>query len=244
MRSEMLLIESQYSGLRRNYETMELDFKQALAHSEQAGPITNEMRSLISTLQTQNKQLKAEVSRHRRKYKDLGQDFEKVLVRLRWLVVICVYLLYAHPSFFMAVYVILLVRSQTHQRFLSQHFCLCFKIHMYWNVSFNHPTTYYYCTAFHGCQVRANHKSTEEELSQVRSALKEATAAVIAVTERAVSERTEETNTLATNPICSGAAETGEASGTTAASQHRSEERVCICPPRTLSSNSSPMANR
>lgn len=78
MRQEMLLIESQYSQLRRRHETMELDLKQAVAHNEQAGPINSEMRSLISTLQTQNKQLKAEVARYRRKCKEKNQDLEMV----------------------------------------------------------------------------------------------------------------------------------------------------------------------
>ncbi|GAA31256.2 E3 ubiquitin-protein ligase Bre1 [Clonorchis sinensis] len=78
MRSEMLHIETQYSQLRRTHETMELDFKQALAHNEQAGPINSEMRSLIATLQTQNKQLKAEVARYRRKCKEASQDLELV----------------------------------------------------------------------------------------------------------------------------------------------------------------------
>ncbi|CAL8088833.1 unnamed protein product [Calicophoron daubneyi] len=110
MRSEMLLIESQYSQLRRTHETMELDFKQALAHNEQAGPINSEMRSLISTLQTQNKQLKAEVARYRRKSKEISQDLE---------------------------------------------------------------------------MVRADLKSTEDELAQVRNALSDATAAVVAAGEKA-----------------------------------------------------------
>lgn len=78
MRSEMLLIEGQYSQLRHKYETMELDFKQALTHNEQAGPISCEMRSLISTLQTQNKQLKAEVTRYRRKCEETVQEREMV----------------------------------------------------------------------------------------------------------------------------------------------------------------------
>ncbi|VDP82875.1 unnamed protein product [Echinostoma caproni] len=78
MRSEMLLIESQYSQLRRKHETMELDLKQAVAHNEQAGPINSEMRSLISTLQTQNKQLKAEVARYRRKCKEKNQDLDLI----------------------------------------------------------------------------------------------------------------------------------------------------------------------
>ncbi|CAH8548915.1 unnamed protein product [Schistosoma margrebowiei] len=83
MRSEMLLIEGQYSQLRHKYETMELDFKQALTHNEQAGPISCEMRSLISTLQTQNKQLKAEVTRYRRKCEETVQEREMIRADLK-----------------------------------------------------------------------------------------------------------------------------------------------------------------
>ncbi|CAH8541481.1 unnamed protein product [Heterobilharzia americana] len=83
MRSEMLLIEGQYSQLRHKYETMELDFKQALTHNEQAGPISCEMRSLISTLQTQNKQLKAEVARYRRKCEETIQEREMIRADLK-----------------------------------------------------------------------------------------------------------------------------------------------------------------
>lgn len=47
-----------------------------MAHNEQAGSISSEMRSLISTLQTQNKQFKAEVTRYRRKAKEATQDYD------------------------------------------------------------------------------------------------------------------------------------------------------------------------
>uniref|UniRef100_A0A0V0J9A2 E3 ubiquitin protein ligase n=1 Tax=Schistocephalus solidus TaxID=70667 RepID=A0A0V0J9A2_SCHSO len=83
MRSEMLAQEEMYSQLRREFETIEADFKQTVAHNEQAGPIHSEMRSLISTLQLQNKQLKAEIVRYRRKCKEATQDCEIVSNELR-----------------------------------------------------------------------------------------------------------------------------------------------------------------
>ncbi|THD22905.1 Ribosomal protein S6 kinase beta-1 [Fasciola hepatica] len=119
MRQEMLLIESQYSQLRRKHETMELDLKQAVAHNEQAGPINSEMRSLISTLQTQNKQLKAEVARYRRKCKEKNQDLE---------------------------------------------------------------------------MIKSDLKATENELAELRTALSEATAAVVAASEKSVNEQNTESN--------------------------------------------------
>nr|VZI29624.1 unnamed protein product [Spirometra erinaceieuropaei] len=83
MRAEMLAQEEMYSQLRREFETIEADFKQTVAHNEQAGPIHSEMRSLISTLQLQNKQLKAEIVRYRRKCKEATQDCEIVSNELR-----------------------------------------------------------------------------------------------------------------------------------------------------------------
>lgn len=78
MRSEMLAQEELYSKLRREFEIMEADFKQTVAHNEQAGPINSEMRSLITTLQLQNKQLKNEVVRYRRKSKESAHDCQLV----------------------------------------------------------------------------------------------------------------------------------------------------------------------
>ncbi|CDS42733.1 E3 ubiquitin protein ligase Bre1 [Echinococcus multilocularis] len=74
MRGEMLAQEELYSKLRREFEIIEADFKQTVAHNEQAGPINSEMRSLITTLQLQNKQLKNEVVRYRRKSKEAAHD--------------------------------------------------------------------------------------------------------------------------------------------------------------------------
>ncbi|VEL43798.1 unnamed protein product [Protopolystoma xenopodis] len=79
MRTEMLLMEEQYSQLRREYETMELELKQAVAQNEQAGPINAEMRSLIATLQTQNKQFRVELTRLQRKFREATQDSDMVI---------------------------------------------------------------------------------------------------------------------------------------------------------------------
>lgn len=78
MRGEMLAQEGLYSKLRREFEMIEADFKQTVAHNEQAGPINSEMRSLITTLQLQNKQLKNEVVRYRRKSKEAAHDCQMV----------------------------------------------------------------------------------------------------------------------------------------------------------------------
>ena len=77
----MLAHEELYSKLRREFEIMEAEFKQTAAHNEQAGPINSEMRSLINTLQLQNKQLRNEVIRYRRKSKEAAQDCQMVLFK-------------------------------------------------------------------------------------------------------------------------------------------------------------------
>uniref|UniRef100_A0A5K3EVT3 E3 ubiquitin protein ligase n=1 Tax=Mesocestoides corti TaxID=53468 RepID=A0A5K3EVT3_MESCO len=83
MRGEMLAQEELYSKLRREFEMIEADFKQTVAHNEQAGPINSEMRSLITTLQLQNKQLKNEIVRYRRKSKEAANDCQMVTDELR-----------------------------------------------------------------------------------------------------------------------------------------------------------------
>ncbi|VDK33220.1 unnamed protein product [Taenia asiatica] len=83
MRGEMLAQEELYSKLRREFEMIEADFKQTVAHNEQAGPINSEMRSLITTLQLQNKQLKNEVVRYRRKSKEAAHDCQMATNELK-----------------------------------------------------------------------------------------------------------------------------------------------------------------
>ncbi|KAL5110613.1 E3 ubiquitin-protein ligase Bre1 [Taenia crassiceps] len=83
MRGEMLAQEELYSKLRREFEIIEADFKQTVAHNEQAGPINSEMRSLITTLQLQNKQLKNEVVRYRRKSKEAAHDCQMATNELK-----------------------------------------------------------------------------------------------------------------------------------------------------------------
>lgn len=79
MRAEMLAQEELYAKLRGQFDDVEADLKQAMAHNEQVLPISSEMRSLINTLQLQNKQLKNEVNRYRRKSRETAQDY--IIVR-------------------------------------------------------------------------------------------------------------------------------------------------------------------
>ena len=57
---------------------LRIEFEQNLAANEQTGPINREMRHLITSLQNHNQQLKGEVQRYRRKYKETNIELIKV----------------------------------------------------------------------------------------------------------------------------------------------------------------------
>ncbi|VUZ45232.1 unnamed protein product [Hymenolepis diminuta] len=83
MKSEMLSQEELYSKLRRQFDDVEADLKQVMAHNEQVLPISSEMRSLINTLQLQNKQLKNEVYRFRRKSMEAAHNHQQIADELK-----------------------------------------------------------------------------------------------------------------------------------------------------------------
>lgn len=78
LRSEMIQLEDVLGQLRKEYEMLRIEFEQNLAANEQTGPINREMRHLITSLQNHNQQLKGEVHRYKRKYKDSSQELNKV----------------------------------------------------------------------------------------------------------------------------------------------------------------------
>lgn len=55
-----------------------IELEQTLAANEQTGPINREMRNLISSLQNHNRQLKAELHRYKRKFKDSQTELTKL----------------------------------------------------------------------------------------------------------------------------------------------------------------------
>ncbi|VDO07253.1 unnamed protein product [Rodentolepis nana] len=83
MKSEMMSQEELYAKLRRQFDDVEADLKQVMAHNEQVLPISSEMRSLINTLQLQNKQLKNEVYRFRRKSKEAANNHQQIAEELK-----------------------------------------------------------------------------------------------------------------------------------------------------------------
>ncbi|XP_052757577.1 E3 ubiquitin-protein ligase Bre1 [Galleria mellonella] len=77
LRAEMIQLEDVLGQLRKEYEMLRIEFEQNLAANEQTGPINREMRHLITSLQNHNQQLKGEVHRYKRKYKDASQELNK-----------------------------------------------------------------------------------------------------------------------------------------------------------------------
>merc|ERR1719322_999818 len=74
LRNEAIQLEDLLAQVRKEYEMLRIEFEQNLAANEQTGPINKEMRNLITSLQTHNVQLKGEVARYKRKYKETSAD--------------------------------------------------------------------------------------------------------------------------------------------------------------------------
>ncbi|GAB0096884.1 E3 ubiquitin protein ligase [Sergentomyia squamirostris] len=78
MRSEMIQMEDVLAQIRKEYEMLRIEFEQNMAANEQTAPINREMRHLITSLQNHNGQLKGEVHRYKRKYKDAAAENVKL----------------------------------------------------------------------------------------------------------------------------------------------------------------------
>ncbi|XP_063698439.1 E3 ubiquitin-protein ligase Bre1 [Culicoides brevitarsis] len=78
VRSEMIQMEDVLAQIRKEYEMLRIEFEQNMAANEQTAPINREMRHLITSLQNHNGQLKGEVSRYKRKYKEVSGDHVKL----------------------------------------------------------------------------------------------------------------------------------------------------------------------
>lgn len=71
-------MEDVLAQIRKEYEMLRIEFEQNMAANEQTAPINREMRHLITSLQNHNGQLKGEVQRYKRKYKDAATEMAKV----------------------------------------------------------------------------------------------------------------------------------------------------------------------
>lgn len=89
LRQELMQLEDVLAQLRKEYEMLRIEFEQNLAANEQTGPINREMRHLITSLQNNTQQLKGEVQRYKRKYKEANAEIPKVGVMCSYFVKIC-----------------------------------------------------------------------------------------------------------------------------------------------------------
>merc|ERR1719447_2599433 len=78
LRTEVIQLEDMLAQVRKEYEMLRIEFEQNLAANEQTGPINKEMRNLITSLQTHNVQLKGEVARYKRKFKEKETEIAKL----------------------------------------------------------------------------------------------------------------------------------------------------------------------
>lgn len=78
LRQEVMQLEDVLAQLRKEYEMLRIEFEQNLAANEQTGPINREMRHLITSLQNNTTQLKGEVHRYKRKYKEGSTEIPKL----------------------------------------------------------------------------------------------------------------------------------------------------------------------
>ena len=78
LRTEVIQLEDMLAQVRKEYEMLRIEFEQNLAANEQTGPINREMRHLITSLQNHISQLKGEIMRYKRKYKESAAELGKV----------------------------------------------------------------------------------------------------------------------------------------------------------------------
>ncbi|CAL4111468.1 unnamed protein product, partial [Meganyctiphanes norvegica] len=78
LRTEVIQLEDMLAQVRKEYEMLRIEFEQNLAANEQTGPINREMRHLITSLQNHISQLKGEIHRYKRKYKEAALEANKL----------------------------------------------------------------------------------------------------------------------------------------------------------------------
>lgn len=78
LRSEVIRLEDNIAQIRREYEQVRIEFEQSIATSEQTAPLNREMRHIITSLQSHNRQLKSEVARCKRKLREALTEAHKM----------------------------------------------------------------------------------------------------------------------------------------------------------------------
>jgi E3 ubiquitin-protein ligase BRE1 len=74
---EMFQLEEQLTATRKENKLLRIEYEQNVAANEQTGPINKEMRSLITTLQTNNKLLKSENLRCKKRVEEVQVEMER-----------------------------------------------------------------------------------------------------------------------------------------------------------------------
>jgi E3 ubiquitin-protein ligase BRE1 len=75
--NDMIQLGVQLATMRKENELLRIEYEQNMAANEQTGPINIEMRSLITTLQKNNKLLKSDNSRAKKRLQEINDEFEK-----------------------------------------------------------------------------------------------------------------------------------------------------------------------
>jgi E3 ubiquitin-protein ligase BRE1 len=75
--NQMMLMEEQLAHIRKENELLRIEYEQNVAANEQTGPINKEMRSLITTLQTNNKLLKSDNVRTKKRCEEIQAELER-----------------------------------------------------------------------------------------------------------------------------------------------------------------------
>ena len=73
--AQVTQLEDMLAHLRKKYEMLRIEFKQSLTANEQTGPINNEMRNLVTSLQVCNSSLSCS-SPTTLKRQDITSDLE------------------------------------------------------------------------------------------------------------------------------------------------------------------------
>ncbi|XP_022666985.1 E3 ubiquitin-protein ligase Bre1-like isoform X3 [Varroa destructor] len=82
LRTEVIRLEDALAQVRKEYEKLRIEFEQNVTASEQAAPLTREMRNLLQTLQAHNRQVKGETARYKRKLKESTLEVARLRAEL------------------------------------------------------------------------------------------------------------------------------------------------------------------
>jgi E3 ubiquitin-protein ligase BRE1 len=76
--NEMVQLEEQLTQIRKENDLLRIEYEQNVAANEQTAPINKEMRSLIATLQTNNKLLKSDNIRSKKRIDECHVEMERI----------------------------------------------------------------------------------------------------------------------------------------------------------------------